>query len=96
MNRAAQLSHVSYDLLPSHMRDGMRRYLEDGIEPGGFALACLANELVGAFGRADDVNALAMREWAEWLYNECPSQAWGSREKVNAWIKSFHNKEEAT
>jgi hypothetical protein len=43
--------------------------------------------MVGAFYRADTKNQRAMREWATWLCNECPSEAWGSREKVDTWME---------
>ena len=28
-----------------------------------------------------------MHRWADWLYNYCPSDAWGSEEKVTMWIE---------
>ena len=48
----------------------------------------LTNDLVGAYSRADSENRAAMGTWASWLYNYCPSAAWGSREKVAAWCES--------
>lgn len=72
--------------LPEHMQDGVTRYLEHGIEPGSFMLAVLRNDLVGAFGAADQVNASQMATWASWLYNDCPAGAWGSDAKVADWM----------
>ena len=77
-----------YDTLPGHMQGAMRRYIEQGIAPGSFGLAVLSNDLVMAFGRADHINTLHMQEWASWLYNECPPAAWGSLEKVDAWLRT--------
>jgi hypothetical protein len=82
----ARYPHVDYSRLPAHMQDGARGYIERGEEPGGFLTAVLCNDLVAAFSRADADNAAAMAEWARWLWNEAPSQAWGSRAKVDAWI----------
>jgi hypothetical protein len=48
--------------------------------------AVLENNLVEAFGRADETNAARMRDWATWLFNEAPSTCWGSPEKVQAWL----------
>jgi len=79
---------ISYSRLPEHMQDGARRYVERGIPPGSFLTAVLENDLLGAFKRADDENAACMRDWASWLYNECPAGAQGSPEKVAAWIAS--------
>jgi len=79
---------INYDALPEHMRDGAKLYIERGIEPGSFLAAVLANDLVGAASRADHININALKAWAMWLYSDCPSQAWGSREKVAAWIET--------
>lgn len=82
---------IDYTGLPEHMRDGARLYIEHGVEPGGFLRAVLQNQLVEAFGRADDTNRAAMFQWAGWLYNEAPRGAWGSPEKVDAWIKAHES-----
>ena len=55
-------------------------------------LAVLCNDLTLACGRDDTINAAAMAEWARWLWNEAPSQCWGSRTKVEAWIDARENK----
>ena len=39
--------------LPPYMRASAKRYIESGVEPGSFMLAVLANDLTGAFLRAD-------------------------------------------
>lgn len=79
-------SNIRYDMLPFHMQDGARLYIEEGIPPGDFMMAVLSNDLKEAFGRADETNRVAMFDWASWLYNECPMQANGSPEKVAAWL----------
>jgi hypothetical protein len=79
---------IDYTGLPEHMRNGAQLYIEHGVEPGGFLRAVLSDKLVAAFGRADDTNRAAMYDWATWLYNECPTAAWGSPEKVDAWIEA--------
>jgi hypothetical protein len=79
--------NVDYSLLPEHMQDGARRYIENHIEPGGFMRAVLENNLVEAFARADSINAEHMPQWAQWLYWQCPSSAWGSKSTVDRWLK---------
>ncbi|HEX5016560.1 MAG TPA: hypothetical protein VFX15_03120 [Actinomycetes bacterium] len=76
---------VNYDMLPEHMREPLRDYVERGEAVGGFLTAVLSNNLVDAFGYADQTNKAAMESYAQWLYNECPRKAWGSIEKVIAW-----------
>lgn len=79
--------HVDYSMLPEHMRAGARDYVERRHpNVGGFLRAVLENDLVEAFGRADEINAAAMRDWAAWLFNEAPANCWGSPDKVRAWL----------
>jgi len=80
---------INFSMLPQHMRGGARRYIESGILGGGsFLEAVFENNLVEAFGRADDINIAAMRQWAQFLYGECPLPCWGSKEKVRLWCKA--------
>ena len=74
-----------YDKLPEHMQEAARLYIEEGEMPGSFLVAVLTNNLVEAFGKADEVNRSCLREWVLWLYNDIPEAAWGSAEKVLAW-----------
>ncbi len=73
-----------YYLLPDHLREGMRRYVEEGLQPGGFLQAVLRNDFVDAVGHADAVSFLALYSIATFLL-ELPPQAWGSEAKVKAW-----------
>lgn len=75
------------DTIPSHMVDGICDYIIFGVPPGGFLTALLSNDLKESFGRADDMNQRAMRQWVMFMYNEMPSQAQGSPEKVQAWLE---------
>ena len=84
---------VNYDCLPEHMQDGARLYIEQGIPPGGFLMAVLCNDLVGAVGRADAVNQSRLVNWALWLHNDIPMAAWGSLEKVQAWMAAVREDE---
>jgi len=65
----------------------MQRYIERGILPGGFLTAVLENNLVLAAMRADNTNRHRLLDFAEFLYSEAPSICWGSRERVERWIK---------
>jgi hypothetical protein len=80
---------ILYTKLPPHMRTGAELYVEHGVLSGGFLRAVLENDLVKAFGAADGLNTYAMPDWASWLYNDAPSDSWGSPEKVKSWCE--HN-----
>lgn len=81
------IDYAAENLLPRHMRDGMRLYIENRIPPGSFLMAVLSNDLMDAFGRADDVNRHRLFDFYVWLYNYAPSGCYGSRENVTAWMK---------
>ncbi|MCK4759329.1 MAG: hypothetical protein KAT69_04740 [Candidatus Aminicenantes bacterium] len=84
---------VNYSLIPTHMRYGVEMYVEKGQRPGAFLVAILENNLIESVARADSTNRDHIIEWAKFLYTEMPSRSWGSKEKVEAWIKA--RKEEA-
>ena len=77
---------INYSSLPFHMQDAMRLYIESGIQPGSFLTAVLSNDLMGALGRADDINLHALPLYGRFLYNDAPCWCFGSPEKVAAWI----------
>lgn len=77
----------NYEMLPEHMRDGMRLWVERGIEPGSFLEAVLCNDLKGACGRADHINRHHLFDYVEFIYNEVPADCQGSREKYIAWME---------
>lgn len=81
------MSTINYELLPEHMREGMRRYIEHGILPGSFLRAVLTNDLMEACGQADDINLARLADYARFLYNYAPRGAYGSKENVAEWIK---------
>ena len=72
-----------------YMQDGVDRYLTHGVPPGSFLTALFSNDLKLAFGKADDANTAAMREWVGFMYNDMPSPSQGSPENVQAWIARF-------
>jgi hypothetical protein len=82
---------IDYSILPEHMQEGMKLYIEKGIEPGHFLRAVLENKLVESFAYADDINIRNMFNWADFMYNQCPLEARGSKEKVEQWLQSFNN-----
>lgn len=66
----------------------LQRYVDQGIEPGGFLRAVLENDFMEAAGRADDFNQRHLHDWARVIYNDVPSGCHGSREAVAEWIKA--------
>lgn len=78
---------IDYSMLPEHMRESTKLYIEKGIMPGSFLEAVMSNNLVEAFERADPINRSAMYQWAKFLYNEAPAGCWGFNQRVYQWVQ---------
>ncbi len=74
-----------YDLVPPHLRGGMREYIQRGHVPGDFLQALIANDLNDALIRGDEISLAVLRVLTAWLYNDAPGGSWGSRGILNAW-----------
>ena len=72
--------------IPERMGDGISRYVESHIEPGGFLTAVIQNDLREACGRADDENLLNLPAFVAWFWNHAPSACWGSPERMASWL----------
>ena len=74
--------------IPRRMEGGICRYVEYGIKPGDFLTAIIRNDLKEAVGRADEENMRNLPAYVAYFYNEVPSPAWGSKEKMEAWMEA--------
>jgi hypothetical protein len=73
--------------IPEHMMGGLQRYINQGVEPGDFLFAVLAGkDLVRVCENADQENLHNLPAYASYLYNKMPASAWGSEEKVWAYM----------
>lgn len=77
---------ADWGLLPPHMVDPVRRYIEQGLHPGGFTEAVICNDLAGAFSRADSVNQDRLRNIVAFFWLYAPAECWGSKDKMVNWI----------
>ncbi|MBM61924.1 MAG: hypothetical protein CL484_03110 [Acidobacteria bacterium] len=77
-----------YSRLPANMRGGMQRYLEQGLRPGGCLTAILANDLLGAVGRADETTLAGLWSICAFIHSHAPGNAYGSYEAVDEWCKA--------
>ncbi len=72
--------------LPDDVKEHIDRYVKDGVPPGSFLRAVLANDLMNSFGNADETNSRSMLHICCYIYNSIPEECHGSYEKVEAWI----------
>lgn len=95
MSHEYKLKPDPYHPIREDWYGALERYLNKGILPGGFMTAVLENDLAGAFSRADVENTANLRNIVGYIYNHIPSTAWGSREKVEAWLIALTDQREA-
>ena len=78
--------NTPYRLAPVHTLDALHCFVTYRKRPGGFVLAVLRNDLVGAFRAADQPNLRGLGDVLRYLHQEVPSSCWGSAAKVEAWL----------
>ena len=76
--------------IPERMMGGIKRYIENGIVPGNFLKAVIQNNLSEAIGQADVENLKNIPAYIGYFYNETPLSCWGSKKKMEKWVKSFN------
>ena len=78
---------ADYQFCPNHIRESLDRYVNERMQPGGFLLAMLSNDLRETIGRADENNLRVLPHIFSYVYNRMPSNCWGTPEKVALWLK---------
>lgn len=78
-----------YDLLPENLQEGAQRWIEQGIQPGSFLSAVIANNLRETIGRVDMTNGTRLLEIVSWFYNWAPGPCWGSVDRAQAWAETL-------
>lgn len=73
-------------MIPSHLKESFDEYVSLGIPTGDFLRAVLENDLMEAFGRADDNNREIMFDICCYVYNEIPAGCHGSKQAVKDWL----------
>lgn len=73
--------------ISDQIRDSIDAYANAGVPVGSFLRAVLENDLMEAFGRADDMNRRDLFEIVRYCRWEISGECWGSPEKVAAWLK---------
>jgi len=71
--------------IPDRFKQSLDRYIQQGVIPGGFLHAVLANDLTMAVMRADEDSLPMLPDIVRYLYWEAPGNCWGSPSKVEQW-----------
>ena len=75
-----------YSVIPKGTIKALNRYVNDRQETGGFLYAVLCNDLRNAVSHADNDNIEVIPQIVMYIYNELPSNCWGSEKKVKSWL----------
>ena len=78
---------------PKWTREGLQNYVDRGVMPGHFLLACLCNDLAKAMrlysSPLSGGNTYAeLYRIVQFMYNELPNDTWGSTTKVIAYAEN--------
>ena len=74
-------------MIPEHMQEGLKGYIEKGIKPGEFLCSMLEHRIYEAAGQADEINQQQLFQYIYYMYNYMPMQSHGCEETVANWIK---------
>ena len=74
--------------IPHRMHRPVVEYIMRGRPTGNFLQALFSNDLMDAFGRADDDNICVMAEYVKFLYNDAPIGCYGSPKAYAGWIEA--------
>lgn len=76
------------ELVPEHLQGGLRRYIEQGVRPGGALWGILCNgPAFDVVMHCDEIALAALRDIYRFLYNYAPGACWGMRQVCEAWIQ---------
>lgn len=81
-------------MIEERFKEAIDRYVEQGIPTGSFLEAVLCNNLKESIGRADHYAIMNLKDIVVYLYNDIPTSAWGSPEKVKSWMAKFNEQPE--
>lgn len=89
--KAEAQEQAAWECQPIKQRtlNSLKLYADRRVPTGDFLYAVLTNNLREACRTADFENLKTLWHIVAWCYNELPATAWGSPEKVMAWLKGI-------
>lgn len=76
---------ADWNLIPDHMVEGVKNWVEYGWFPGSFLTKMLEHDIYDAVWCADNVNEGSIANWVKFLEWYMPSQCHGNEERVRDW-----------
>lgn len=90
------LRQSTCDLIDDRFIAALARYINLGLQPGGFLTAVLANDLMRAMMRADEGGRRSLLGIVRLIYAHFPPACYGSYETVNAWVRAAQTRRAGT
>ena len=78
--------HAKLNKVPERMIESLVAYVIHGIEPGGFLMAIIRNDLQLAWTRADGENRPLIGAYVQTLLSSFPIACYGDNDTVRSWI----------
>lgn len=76
-------------MVPEHLQNGLRLYIEQGVRSGDALLSIIQNErLYTVLARADDTTFTGLPSIWKFLHNYAPAACFGSTVKAVDWMVS--------
>ena len=72
-------------VVPTHLQPGLVRWIEEGVRPGGFLSAVLANDLAKAMVRADELSLVGLPALSRFISTNAPIGSFGSPKALENW-----------
>jgi hypothetical protein len=77
---------ADWGMIPDHMVQPMKDYIEYGWQPGSFLTFMLERNIYAAVWTADNINEGAIADWVKFIDWYVPIECQGSEEKVRDWV----------
>lgn len=77
--------------VPAHLHEGIRRWVDDGIVPGGFLQAVICNDLYIATSVSGYSSESKLPEIVRFFVWCVPAACWGSPDALKSWPKVLHD-----
>ena len=78
---------VAWATIPGHLKRGIVRWVDEGVRPGSFLCAVIANDLFRAVALADPESFDALRLICQFFYNYVPMGCQGSELRMKEWAE---------
>ena len=83
---------MPFEPIPFHLLQGLRRWIDDGIEPGSFLQHVLRSDLQSALRYADPHSLRSLGYILAWLDENAPRECYGSKAAYEAWRRKHRER----